>query len=266
MIIENITSEAKSAATNAALGFEGNKTLGVSGSIAKDHIVTIKASFMGSSLTISAMCPQNFSFDLQSTWAQKDSLGISDAMLNSVGNTGATIGSGNSKKEKIGNALSAGAGSLSKFKKALGATSDIVGVGGATVKIATAHYWQGASPISFSLPFEFVAQEDPQKEVIEPIKELYKLAAPYEFGADAAGVLIPPGPSVAGYVTGAGLNISVYIGRNIVFNNVIVDSVTAEIDTRPAKDSGKILYAKAEVSFSSFFAVSRKDIDSIFGA
>jgi hypothetical protein len=110
-----------------------------------------------------------------------------------------------------------------------------------------------------------MAVDDPVKQVIEPLKELYKLAAPYE----KAGVLIPPGPSVIGTATGTGVQINIYLGSIVRFENVVIDSVSAEIDTRLSRSSNsdhdkKLLHAKVDVSFTSFYTFTRDDVDLMF--
>ena len=242
---------------------EGNTRMGmVDGDISVDHKVILEyAVGAGSSLWIEAMMPPNFNLELRSNWSQKDAMGLKDAAGPVGGALGKAFGAAsnmtNGKTSKVLGGLSKGAEVLGRVG---GAVADYAGFGGVTAKMLTAHYWQGASPVSVNIPFEFIAQKDPEKEVIQPIKELYKLAAPYEEN----GIIIPPGPSVAGYLTGVGVKINVYVGSKIAFKNVVVESVSAEIDTRPAKGSGHILHAKVDVSFTSFFAVTRDDVDDIF--
>ena len=242
---------------------DGHTRMGmIDGNISVDHKVILEYTVgSASSLWIEAMTPPNFNLELRSNWSQKDAMGLKDAAAGvggAVGKAfGAAAGMTGGKTSKVLGVLGKGAEAIGGIG---GAVADYAGFGGATAKILTAHYWQGASPVSVNIPFEFIAQKDPEKEVINPIKELYKLAAPYE----EYGIIIPPGPSVAGYLTGVGVKINIYIGSKIAFKNVVIESVSAEIDTRPAKGSGHILHAKVDVSFTSFFAVTRDDVDDMF--
>ena len=248
---------------------DGHTRMGiVDGNISVDHKVILEYTVGStSSLWIEAMTPPNFNLELRSNWSQKDAMGLKDVAAGAGGAVGkafrAVAGRTGGKTSKVLGALGKGAEVLGGIISGSGdrtGLAEYAGLGGATLKLMTAHYWQGASPVSCNIPFEFIAQKDPEKEVIKPIKELYKLAAPYE----EYGIIIPPGPSVAGYLTGVGVKINIYIGSKIAFKNVVIESVSAEIDTRPAKGSGHILHAKVDVSFTSFFAVTRDDVDDIF--
>jgi hypothetical protein len=275
-----IGSEAKSAVDAAstayadALGVElGITRLGnTNADIPIDHKVILEY-YVGSASTvkIEALLPQNFNLDLRANWSQKDAMGLKDllsaknmasagAALNRYGSTARTSRTG----KVIGAAARMGGKLVNNVGGGAAAAADYLGLSNTTAKFMTAHYWQGASPISCNIPFEFIAEDDPDSQVLTPIKELYKLAAPYEEG----GIIIPPGPSIAGVLSSVGIRINIYLGRILAFENVIIESVAAEIDTRPAKgtgaNKGKILHAKVDVSFTSFYTATRDDIDKMF--
>ena len=240
--------------------------LGNTQSLSIDHKVILEY-HVGTSATvkIEALLPQNFNLDLRANWSQKDAMGLKDLAKSATpaANAMANYGRGRSTS-RTGRAMRTASRYGSKAVRFAGAltsaASDYVGLGNATAKFMTAHYWQGASPISCNIPFEFIAEDDPDKQVLEPLKELYKLAAPYEEG----GFIVPPGPSVAGSLFDVGIRINIYVGRIIAFENVIIESVAAEMDTRPSKNNGKILHAKVDVSFTSFYTATRDDIDKMF--
>ena len=240
--------------------------LGNTQSIAIDHKVILEY-HVGTSATvkIEALLPQNFNLDLRANWSQKDAMGLKD-LANATTPAAKAMnkyGRGRSTS-RTGKALRTASRYGSKAVRVAGAVtsaaSDYLGLSNATAKFMTAHYWQGASPISCNIPFEFIAEDDPDKQVLEPLKELYKLAAPYE----EDGIIIPPGPSVAGSLSAIGIRINIYLGRVLAFENVIIESVAAEMDTRPSKNDGKILHAKVDVSFTSFYTATRDDIDNMF--
>lgn len=186
---------------------------------------------------IFANSPPNFNLELQAEWAQRNGAGtIKDKIASAVG------------------ARNKAAGAV------VGRSIEATGMAGTTHKYLTAHYWEGSAPIRCTIPFEFIAEDDPDKQVVLPLVHLYKMAAPYE----VMGALIPPGPSIAGTATGTGESITIKIGNILTFENVIINSVSGEIDTRLSFD-GSILHAKVDVSFTSFFTVSRDDIVKIFG-
>ena len=229
----------------------------------------------GATVKIEALLPPNFNLDLRANWSQKDAMGLKDALsadtsamtgaMSRYGAGAATSRTGKALRtvSRVG-AKALGSGVVRGASAVGAAASDYLGLSNATAKFMTAHYWQGASPISCNIPFEFIAEDDPDKQVLDPIRELYKLAAPYEEG----GIIIPPGPSIAGVLSSVGIRINIYLGRILAFENVIIESVAAEIDTRPAKgtgaNKGKILHAKVDVSFTSFYTATRDDIDKMF--
>ena len=261
-------------AANDALGVKSGLTrLGNASNVAIDHKVILEYRVgTGAVMTIEAMLPQNFNFDLRANWSQKDAMGLKDFASGGMQSAGRAINragaslAGSSRASQIASKVVQGAGSTIKWAgRGIAAASDVTGLSNTTFQFMTAHYWQGASPISCTIPFEFMAEKDPEKEVLTPLKELYKLAAPYE----VEGIIIPPGPSVLGTATGLGVQINIYLGRILAFKNVIVESVSSEIDTRPSKgtntnNKGTILHAKVDVSFTTFYTATRDDIDTMF--
>lgn len=216
-----------------------------SSEIKPEHKVFLLVSYPdGTGYKIEAPAPPNLSLAIQANWTQKNGIGVADMI------TGATNSSGSGMGKAIGSGVSA--------------ALDLAGVKNTTQKILTAHHWDGSSPVQLTIPFEFIALSDPMADVINPVRELYKLTAPLE---DDNGILIPPGPSVVGSTVVQGTQVKVLIGTMLTFENVIVDNVSGEIDTRVTKGSGgkaRFLHAKIDVSITSFYTVSRSDVDKIF--
>lgn len=212
-----------------------SKTMGVKSSTAKGQLVTITNTKLG---VIKALCPANFNLELQAEWSQKNGAGLKD-LADAAQNAG-----------KIGGRTN------TAIKQGL----DLTGMSGTTSKYLTGHVFEASAPIRTTIPLELIAESDPQSEVIDPLIALYSMAAPSEYG----GVLIPPGPSVVGTAVKMGEKISIQIGNIISFDNVIINSVSGEIDTR-LDFNDNFFHVKVDIHFTSFFTVSRNDIRKMFG-
>lgn len=191
-----------------------------------------------SGLKVEANMPPNFDLDLDSNWSQKTGASNAGDLI-----AGANVNSGRG----------------AAAKSIAGAAAAATGMSGTTMKFLTAHYWDGSSPISCSVPFEFQAERDPETEVIRPVAELLKLGSPEEL---PGGILIPPGPSIIGSAL-SGERISIHFGRVLTFDNVVILGVSNDIDTRLDK-SDRFFHAKVTVSFRTFYSVSKSDIDKLF--
>ena len=212
-----------------------SKVMGVKSSTAKGQLVTITNSKLG---VIKALCPANFNLELQAEWSQKNGFGAKE--LADAAKKAGKITARRNKEIQLG--------------------LDLTGMSGTTSKYLTGHFFEASAPIRTTIPLELIAESDPQSEVIEPLIALYSMAAPSEWG----GILIPPGPSVVGTALKMGENISIQIGNIISFDNVIINSVSGEIDTR-LDFNDNFFHVKVDIHFTSFFTVSRKDIRKMFG-
>lgn len=152
----------------------------------------------------------------------------------------------------------------------------------------TIQVWQGTTPIKFNLRFHFVANSDPDAEVLVPVMNLFRLTVPTKVN----GMLKPPGPdlqfakgvgsaivdsvgsirsAVAGgaapqttpgqdlrnIIDGAKGKISLFIGNFLTFDNVVVENVDAEFDTM-FDAFGRPLSAKVDVSFKTFMILTQQ--------
>ena len=187
----------------------------------------------GGVTNIYANTPPNFNLELSADWAPRNGMPTLSDVSDAAGGE--------------------------KYGKLAKSVADATNLGGATLKFLTAHYWEGASPIQGTIAFEFIVEDDADMQVIKPLVHLYRMVAPDELGP----VLLPPGPSVLGTALG-GEKITIRLGNTLTFENVVITSVSGEIDTRLSMD-GKIMHAKVDVTFKSFFTTSRADISKIFG-
>lgn len=230
--------------------------------ILPDQCVSLEYSVGGSyKVIINAPIPPQFNLDLSSNWSPRNAMGDASQTAESYrrykhaknDRRGGSRDERDARNRKFD----------SRFDSLMGVGRRVAGATGmlnTTVKWATAQVWEGPSPIRGGLAFEFVAESDPEKDVILPIKFLCKLATPVNW----KDVLIPPGPSIAGRFLGKGVNIKVRVGNIVHFDNVVIDSVNCEMDTILSIKQHKLLHSRVDLSFMSFFAVDNEDIDNMF--
>lgn len=155
----------------------------------------------------------------------------------------------------------------------------------------TMQVWQGTSPVRFNLRFHFVAYNNTYNDVVGPVQALYRLVTPsrgaggilvppgpdvqwlqgyaaqIESGGAAALAQLSSavrgntgsGQSGSNSTTGTAAKvvntalgkITIYIGKFLTFDNVVVENVDAEFDTM-FDASGLPISAKVDVSFKTF--------------
>lgn len=221
----------------------GNLNAGASSSIGGDlisshYILSIASSKHGN---VKARLPEKISIALSSDW--KSALDNNDA-----------------------------AGSITA-----GAVQEIFGKS-TTVQKFSAQIWSGNSPIELTLPLEFRAgyepgsvsktasSEDAYKDVIAPIKRLYKMCLP----RGSTGLMEPPGPrifnkddtSLLSKRKDNGDSIIIKIGNFLVFQKVIVTAVSAEFDGQMSQD-GFPMSARAEVTFRTMYSLVTSEVDGM---
>ena len=143
-----------------------------------NHQVTLTHSKMG---IIRANCPDNFQLELSAEWMQKNGMSLTDSA--------ASIASAATGNKAVGAMISKAA--------------EFTGVKESRFKYLTGHVYEASAPIRASVDFEFIAEADSEIEVMTPILLLYQMTAPDE----QAGILIPPGPSLARYILGRRKNL-----------------------------------------------------------
>lgn len=128
----------------------------------------------------------------------------------------------------------------------------------------TAQMWQNSDPVSFTIPFTFIAVKDPKTEVADKVRNLLKLAAPSMDGF----LLRAPGPTMAGQVSNklGGRLITLYLGKFLTLENCIIKRVDAQFDSIIGT-SGIPLKAKVTVDIESYYTCfTVQDVDALFGA
>lgn len=162
------------------------------------------------------------------------------------------------------------------FNSALGGQSgagavvkQAIAAAGITVnnKLSTAQVWDSSSPISFSIPFTFIANENPAKEVKERVLQLLKCVAPGEGGeiGSMSTILKSPGPTIIGTGTDLGGRlITLELGKFLVLKNCIIKGVNVQFDTIMGLE-GIPHRAKVQVDIESYYGVfTSRDLDELF--
>lgn len=125
-------------------------------------------------------------------------------------------------------------------------------------RVSSAQVWQTSDPMTFSIPFTFVAIKDPVVEVRNKVRDLLKLTAPSDYGP----MLRAPGPSLVDQF--GGRHVSLHIGNFLLLDNCIIERVDAQFDSIFGQ-AGIPLKAKVNVSVTSFFTCfTTTDIDHMF--
>lgn len=136
-------------------------------------------------------------------------------------------------------------------------------------KATSAQVWQSSDPMTFSIPFVFVANKNPITEVRDKIRALLKLVAPTELTNAGIG-LSAPGPTIAGQAAdGFGFSkdsrkTTLIIGRLLTLSPIIITSVQCDMDAI-FHSSGAPMFATVNVEVQSFFSCfTTNDIDAMF--
>jgi hypothetical protein len=132
--------------------------------------------------------------------------------------------------------------------------------------------WSSGSTLTLSIPFVVTAYDNAREEVTDKMKKLLQLVAPSE---GVAGMLMAPGPHVgnasamlsgdfSGGVQLGGDDITLSIGRFLVFTPCIITDVNCTFDTQFDKD-GQPIAATINVTFEAYWTTTKEDLDKFFG-
>lgn len=132
----------------------------------------------------------------------------------------------------------------------------------------SAQVWRSSDPMGFTIPFTFIAKDDPVKDVKEKVRNLLKLCAPSETGKGFLALLTAPGPTMGGNMAQSvglsGRKITLQIGTFLTLYNCIITRVDVQFDSLMG-EAGIPLKAKVNVDIQSYFTCfTTRDIDSLF--
>ena len=126
--------------------------------------------------------------------------------------------------------------------------SSVLGIG-TRDKYSLAQVWQSTSPLSFNLDFVFHVKTNTRLDI--RAKQI------------VAGRLSAPGPNLISKAV-SGRNITLQLGTYIRLDNIIVTSVSSDVQTLCGQD-GIPHSVSINVEFQSFFAgMTTDDLESIF--
>lgn len=193
---------------------------------------------------IVANLPERYNIDFSSSWSAPFSKSDISSVVGAVG--GAKFGA-------LGAAVAAGALNVAGISSRL--------------KSQSVQVWDSTSPMAFSIQMVFNAISNSSVDVRDKHRALLKLCAPSE---SAIGVLTQPGPTVAGAVgSSLGLSedsrkITLYIGKYLVLDNVIVTGVSSDVSTL-CDINGIPINMTIGLQVQSFFSCfTSEDIDKMF--
>jgi hypothetical protein len=154
--------------------------------------------------------------------------------------------------------------------------------------IATTHVWRGSNGLEIQLALRFDAYDDPQKDVIDPVKELIAMFMPGRGDGSGTGNAIgnainaaanaipgatnagqwfmhPPGPTPWEFLQGkaAASLFSVTLGRMMKIDNLIPTALEWEFENR-FDTNGRPIAANVVVGFMNYTIPSSSDVLGYF--
>lgn len=118
--------------------------------------------------------------------------------------------------------------------------------------------WQGTSPVTVNLELLFDAETDARSEVLQPMLNLQRLAAPINWGY---GFLIPPGPTPWDQQKNRN---EIFFGNFCYIDSVAIISVTNTFDTR-MDSTGSPISGMCQLNLKTMYVPSRDNVLSWFG-
>lgn len=237
---------------------------------------------------ITGYLPEEFVVALTASWSPAFAAGFGNPAAGLASVAGSAVSAGVSAIPGSGGAIGqalTGAGSA-MFGNGIEGVKSATG-NNLTLQKASGMAYDGPTQLALQIPFIFIAREDSQTQVTDPIKQLLKMVAPT---LSEYGYLTPPGPKLAfaggdgaanvlktvkniatqkdksaqDLISVGGETITLKIGNYLTFSPVVITSVSSSYNTR-FDSAGRPIQARVDVSISTYFAVSRKDIDGFFG-
>ena len=150
---------------------------------------------------------------------------------------------------------------------------------GTTTQALSMQVWQGAAPMDFSIPVQFLYDTDTEEDIIKPMKALMGLALPNQLRGSKGLILESPGPSISegegggsfgGFIENDLLrtknDILLAIGTFMHFPSVVVTNVDSDWEIKLDRKSHKPIALNATVAFRTFLTPTVDDLDTIFSS
>ena len=186
----------------------------------------------GISTQLETHLPDNYTLDLGTTWNNPFDQPLSQLL------------GGNEAVNQVGTAIKGGTSQTTQMK---------------WMSVAV---WGQGSVMTVTIPFKFVAFTDAKKEVLLPIRRIMELLCPSETDI---GRLIAPGPRInaTDWRNPSGDVITLRIGTHFVMSPCIIENVAQSLDTQ-YDQSGVPISAAVDVTFKSYFTVTREDVVKMY--
>jgi hypothetical protein len=190
---------------------------------------------VGDTVRIETPMPENFSVNLTIEWASQYASIIQEQM-NKLGGTAGQV-----------------AGLVSKLAPIFGQSTQ--------AKVMTAQIWQGTSGLELTVPFIFKAQSDSDIEVVNPIKQLMKIALP---SVSAIGTLESPFSPLKQATSTAdnGVSVDIKFGDFFRLPSCVITSISQSYDSIFDR-KGNPISAKVDLQVRSFYIITVEDIDTL---
>ena len=189
---------------------------------------------------IVANLPERYSIDFSSSWSSPFAKSDLSSLAGLAGGA-------------AGEAIAAGALAVAGISSKL--------------KSQSVQVWDSTSPMSFSVQMIFNAETNSEADVRDKHRALLKLCAPSE---GPGGVLFQPGPTIAGKVgdmlrtSDTSRNITLFLGRYIMLDNVIIKGVSSDVSTL-CDIKGIPINMTINLQVESFYSsFTSEDIDKMF--
>lgn len=138
-------------------------------------------------------------------------------------------------------------------------------------KMLSGAVWSSGSIMQLKIPFQIHAQTDARLDVTKKIKSMLELVTP---SVSDVGTLKAPGPymgdvksimagDTSGFTRLGGDDITLIIGRFLIFNPCIITDVAVAFDAQ-FDSGGQPIAALLNVSFEAYFTTTTEDLEKMF--
>lgn len=165
--------------------------------------------------------------------------------------------SGSDFAEWTGNALQS-----PEAERALRVITGAIGIS-TKLRSQSMNVWESSSPLQFSIDMIFNAFNNTLTDVQDKHKAILKLAAPSVREEDGRQLLRAPGPTIIDEALG-GRSITLWIGNYLRLKNVIINSVSSDVESQFDANGIPISLA-INIGVQSFYSnFTTVDIDEMF--
>ncbi len=126
--------------------------------------------------------------------------------------------------------------------------------------LSSRQVWEGNQPHAFPITLSLYALSDPKSEVEDAIMELERMFSPEVNAISPVGNPVGDGNAVGRVPS----SVMVNIGRNVVLNGCVIESMSAPLDGPRSRD-GYLMKADIQLMIQSEAMLNRSQIPSTYG-